>query len=229
VHGASPLTAWEKDGDKHLLHTPGGRLRAEQVVIATNGYSTERLLQPVQARILPVLSSIIVTRPMDAEEKAACNLVSSDVMIDTRKLRPYFRRLPDDRLLLGGRGSQGDTPGQQARQKDDLLRMIKRKFPALCNLTVDYFWSGWVNISSDFMPHIHRWEDDPSVFYAMGYNGTGVALAIHAGKRLVENMGGNDVALPLPLGTALPRFPLPAFRRFGRQAMIQWYRYRDRR
>ena len=229
VHVASPVTAWDKDGDKHVLRTPGGRLRADQVVIATNGYSTERLLKPVRARTLPVLSSIIVTRPMTAEEKAACNLLTSHVMLDTRKVRPYFRRLPDDRLMLGGRGSPGDAPGQQARQKDALLAILKCKFPALQDITVDYFWGGWVNISYDFMPHIHRCEDDRSVFYAMGYNGTGVASAILAGKRLAESMGGNEMTIPPPLRTALPRFPLPAFRRLGQQAMVQWYRYHDSR
>ncbi len=229
VHSASPLTAWHKDGDKHVLQTPGGRLRADQVVIATNGYSTERLLKPVRARTLPVLSSIIVTRPMTAKEKADCNLLTSHVMIDTRKLRPYFRRLPDDRIMLGGRGSLGDAPYQQARQKDALLRIIKRKFPALHDITVDYFWGGWVNISYDFMPHIHRCEEDRSVLYAMGYNGTGVPLSILAGKRLAQNMGGNAMAIPSPLRTALPRFPLPAFRRLGQWAMVNWYRYQDSR
>ncbi len=229
VHGASPVIALTKDGDKHLLQTPGGRLRADQVVIATNGYSTERLLKPVRARTLPVLSSIIVTRPMTAEEKAACNLATSHVMLDTRKVRPYFRRLPDDRLMLGGRGSPGDAPGQQAKQKDTLLRILNRKFPALHDITVDYFWGGWVNISYDFMPHIHRCEDDRSVFYAMGYNGTGVASAILAGKRLAESMGGDETTVPPPLRTALPRFPLPAFRRLGPQAMVHWHRPHDSR
>ena len=229
VHGGSPLTAWHKDGDKHVLQTPGGRLLADQVVIATNGYSTERLLKPVRARTLPVLSSIIVTRPMTVEEKAAANLVTSHVMIDTRKIRSYFRRLPDDRIMLGGRGSLGDAPDQQARQKDALLQIIKRKFPALRDITVDYFWGGWVNVSYDFMPHIHRCEEDRSVLYAMGYCGTGVAQAILAGKRLAESMSGNETTVPLVLRTALPRYPLPAFRRLGQWAMVNYYRYLDSR
>lgn len=227
VHSASPVTAWHKEDGKHVLQTPGGRLRADQVVIATNGYSTERLLEPVRARTLPVLSDIIVTRPMTAEEKAASNLVTSHVMIDTRKLRPYFRRLPDDRLLLGGRGSLGDSPNQQARQKDALLRILKRKFPALDSITVDYFWGGWVNISYDFIPHIHRCEDDETVLYAMGYCGTGVSGAILAGKRLAETMDGNEMTVVPAMRTALPRYPLPAFRRLGQWAMINWYRYQD--
>jgi taurine dehydrogenase large subunit len=229
VHAASPVIGWTREGDKHLLQTPGGRLRADQVVIATNGYSTERLLKPLRARTLPVLSSIIVTRPMTAEEKAACNFVTSHVMIDTRKIRPYFRHLPDGRIMLGGRGSLGDAPDQQARQKDALLRIIKRKFPALHDITVDYFWGGWVNVSYDFMPHIHRCDDDRSVLYAMGYCGTGVATSILAGKRLAEVMGGNEAKIPLPLRGALPPYPLPAFRRLGQWAMVNWYRYLDSR
>jgi glycine/D-amino acid oxidase-like deaminating enzyme len=110
-----------------------------------------------------------------------------------------------------------------------LLRIIKRKFPPLRDITVDYFWGGWVNVSYDFMPHIHRCDDDRSVLYAMGYCGTGVATSILAGKRLAEVLDGNEAKIPLPLRGALPPYPLPAFRRLGQWAMVNWYRYQDSR
>jgi len=229
VHNASPVIRWQKDGAKHVLHTPAGRLRADEIIIATNGYTTERLLKPVRACTLPVLSSIITTRALTAEEIADCNLVTPHVMLDTRMLRSYFRLLPDNRLLMGGRGALGDSVKQQQNQSDALLQIVKHKFPALHNITVDYFWSGWVNISYDFMPHIHRCENDQSVLYAMGYNGTGVSSAILAGKRLAENIEGREMTTLPSLRSALPPFPLPAFRRVGEQAMMQWYRLRDSR
>src|SRR3546814_4219976 len=40
---ASPVTGWRKDGERHLLTTPGGTVRARQVVIATNGYTNDTL------------------------------------------------------------------------------------------------------------------------------------------------------------------------------------------
>ncbi len=227
VHGATPLLGWTRDGDGHVLTTPRARLRARRLVIATNGYTTERLFPPIAGRTLPVLSSIIVTRPMTPEEKAETNFVSTDVMVDTRKVRHYYRRLPDDRILLGGRGAPDDSPAALARDRERLLAALKRKFPALRDIEVEYHWGGWVNISYDFMPRIHRLESDPSVFYAMGYNGTGLATALLAGRRLAERVAGDDQGLLPQLRGPLPRFPMPAFRRLGQRAMVAWFRLRD--
>ena len=40
---ANLLDDWSRDGKRHLLHTPGGTVRARQVVIAGNGYTGDRL------------------------------------------------------------------------------------------------------------------------------------------------------------------------------------------
>ena len=39
----SPVVGWERDGGWHRLVKPGGVLRARRVVVATNGYTPERL------------------------------------------------------------------------------------------------------------------------------------------------------------------------------------------
>ena len=228
VHGASPVVGWSKEGGYHLLVTPGGRVRARRVMLATNGYGGERLHPALRDRILPVLSNIVVTRPMTAQEKADCNLVTTDVMSDTRNLLNYFRRLPDDRIMLGNRGPIAEAPASQARHREVLLGNIRRKFPGLRGITADYFWGGWVAVTYDFMPHVHRAEDDASVHYALGYCGSGVSAALHAGRRLAELLGGNAPVFPL-LDTPLPRIPLAMFRRWSQRALFLWYRLKDER
>jgi taurine dehydrogenase large subunit len=226
VHGASPVTGWAKDGDRHLLACPGGRVRAGTVVVATNGYGQERLHPSLRGRLLPVLSNIIVTRPMTLEEKAACNLVTTDAMSDTRYMLNYFRRLPDDRMMLGNRGPiREDTLSAEAH-KQVLLASLVRKYPPLRDMTVDYFWGGWVAMTRDFMPHIHHAEEDASVHYALGYCGSGVSAALHAGRRLAERIGGGRPVLPV-LDTPVPPIPLAALRRVGQRGLILWYRLQD--
>lgn len=227
LHDGSPVTAIARDGDGHLLTTPGGRVRARIVVLAVNGYGPE-LHPATRGRVLPVLSNIVVTRSMTAAEKAEANFVTSDVMFDTRTLLNYFRRLPDDRILLGNRGPLRDVPATQGRHREALLATIHRKFPALRDITADYFWGGWVAVSLDSMPHVTCAEDDPSLFYAMGYCGTGVSAAVQAGRRLAERIGGGKALLPA-LDKALPRMPFAAFRRLGQAALFRWYRWRDER
>lgn len=68
-HGArvcprTPVSAWRKEGGRHRLSTPGGTVIASRVLVATNGYTPEGLAPSwLGGRVLPALSSIIVTRP----------------------------------------------------------------------------------------------------------------------------------------------------------------------
>jgi len=228
VHGASGVLTWKKDGRTHVLGTPHGTVRARTVIMATNGYTPEHLHTDLRGTLLPVLSHIIVTRPMTAEEKKASGFQSRHLLTDTRNLLYYWRRLPDDRILFGGRGQITEVPGGRERQRDFLLSELRAKLPALRDITVDYDWWGWVCLTADFLPHIHCAKDDPSVHYALGYQGSGVSYALYAGKLLAQRVAGDgpcDAAYPVT--TALPRFPFPSLRRIGQRAMFHWYRMRD--
>ena len=117
----------------------------------------------------------------------------------------------------------------RAVQRDFLLAELKRKAPALDAITVDYDWAGWVCITADAMPYIHHAEDDPTVVYALGYQGSGVALALHAGKILADRLGGRPVPDLPPAFSPLPRFPLAALRRTAQRAAFRWWRFMDER
>lgn len=227
AHPASPVSAIRRDGDARILETPGGRVRAGKVALALNGYGPE-FHASTRGRILPVLSDIVVTRPMTADEKAEANLVTSHMMSDTRELLNYFRRLPDDRIMLGSRGPLRPTKRALDAHRAELLATIRRKFPALREITADYFWGGWVAITLDGMPHIATAEDDARLHYAMGFNGTGVSAATQAGRRMAGAMMG-DAQIQPALSGAIPRMPFAAFRRLGQAAAFHWLRWRDER
>jgi len=230
VHAASPVTGWVKRGGEHRLTTPNGLVRAKTVVLATNGYTPQQLHPAVRGRLFPVLSHIIVTRPLAAEEIRATNFVTRHVLTDTRNLLYYWRRLPDDRVMFGGRGLISDAPGMNVRQRDFLLSELKAKLPGLDKITVDYDWHGWVCLTRDFLPHIHHAEDDATVQYALGYQGSGVSLSLYAGKLLAQRVAGADIEHPIPpTTTPLVRFPLHGLLRRVQTAMYRWYRYRDNR
>ncbi len=230
VHSASPVLGWEKQNETHALATPYGTVRARQVVIATNGYTPEHLFPCLRGATLPVLSHIIVTRPMTQREKEASGFVTDHVLTDTRNLLYYWRRLPDDRILFGGRGLITDSAGNHARQRDFLLAELKRKLPALGNIEVEHDWWGWVCLTADFLPHVYHADDDASVHYAIGYQGSGVAYGLHAGRLLARRVAGDEEGAAIPsTSTPLPRFPFAALRRAGQRAMYLWYRYLDNR
>ncbi len=229
VFSACPVVGWSKDGDRHLLATPAGRVRARHVVLATNGYTAEGLHGATNRRLLPVLSHIIVTRPMTPAEKAEAAFHTSHVLTDTRTVLYYFRRLPDERIMFGGRGQIVDSPATRATQRDFLLAELKRKAPALGAITVEYDWAGWVCITADAMPHIHHAEDDPTVVYALGYQGSGVSLSLYAGQILADRLGGRATPDLAPAFSPLPSFPLAALRRTAQRAAFLWWRFKDER
>ncbi len=209
----SPVVEWRREGSEHVLVTPRGAVRARTVIMATNGYTAEGLHPFFRGRLLPATSNIIVTRPLTAAEWRDVGMLTTQVYSDTRKLLFYWRRLPDDRLLFGGRAGVLDTPAGRSRCRRRLEAHVAAKWPALRGVASEYFWSGKVCLSYALMPHVTRAAGDPSVDSALAYQGSGVAMSTYCGGLVADLVAGKDVPRDTPLTSAtLPRFPLPFLR-----------------
>ena len=227
LHGASPVIGWDRDGARHLLRTPGGTVRAKQVLIATNGYTGDRLNPWTAGRLLPVLSNIIVTRPLTEAERRSVSWRTHLKIYDTRNLVFYYRLLPDNRILFGARGGITDNEAGHRYRKAWLERRLREMFPPLAGLATEYFWHGWVCAAYDKNPHIGT-TDDPTVHYALAYIGVGVALATLAGRLAARRMAGEaGVDYGPLLGSPLPRFPFPMFRRFYQRLAYAGFAIKD--
>jgi glycine/D-amino acid oxidase-like deaminating enzyme len=209
----SPVVEWRRDGGWHRLATPGGTVRARRVVVATNGYTPEALHPFFRGRLLAATSNIVVTRPLTAAEWDAVGMLRAQTYSDTRKLLFYWRRLPDDRLLFGGRAGVVNSEATLGRRRRRLEGWMAGKWPALAGVGSDYFWHGQVCLSADLTPHVGAVDGDPSVVYALAYQGSGVAMATYCGGLAADLAAGKDVPRDTPLTAAgLPRFPVPALR-----------------
>ena len=225
----SPVVAWRREGSDHLLVTPTGTVRARRVVVATNGYTPEHLHPFFRGRVLPAASNIVVTRPLTEAEWHAVGMLTTQVYSDTRNLLFYWRRLPDGRLLFGGRAGVLDTPWGLRRRRRSLESAIAGMWPVLRGVGSDYFWYGNVCLSYDLMPHVSVVEEDPSVAYAMAYLGSGVALASHCGSLAADLVVGKAISRDTPLTAAgLARFPLPFLRRAYLAGAYVAYGLKDR-
>ncbi|WP_057830839.1 NAD(P)/FAD-dependent oxidoreductase [Colwellia sp. TT2012] len=236
IYCDSPVENWQqqtshKAGQQsqtlQILHTPNGIVKAKKVVIATNGYSAKNFHPLIKSKTLPVLSQIIVTQPLTTAQLAACNFLTSNVIMDTRALKYYYRKLPDNRILFGGRGAITGKNATDPYYAKRLLAVLKTSFPALDSLRYDYAWSGWLCMSLDDMPHVYQ-NEQRNVFYAMGYCGSGVSFSVQAGKRLAQKVAG--VTVPnLPIyQTPLTTFPFAPFRRVGQWGYFQYGKVKDR-
>jgi len=146
--------------------------------------------------------------------------------MDTRALKYYYRKLPDNRILFGGRGAITGKGAEDPYFSQRLLAVLKTNFPALENIKYDYTWSGWLSMALDDLPHIFQ-NEQRNVFYSMGYCGSGVSFSVQAGKRLAQKVAGQSTPnLPL-YQKALPKFPFAPFRRIGQWGYFQYGKVKD--
>jgi taurine dehydrogenase large subunit len=228
VHPSSPVTGWETRDGIHYLTTPGGVVRARAVGIATGAYTAPGLHSSLTNRYFPVLSNSIVTAPLTRQQIEACNFLTKEVITDTRTLRFYYRKLPDNRVQIGSRSAITGSDASNPRHLQILIDGLHRKFPALKGIPIDYSWWGWVDVSHDMMPRIFQPDPRQTVYYALGYGGNGVMYSAQAGRRMAQRIAGRNAGLDLPIFTSpLPGEFFAPFRRVGQRMLYHWYHLRD--
>lgn len=221
----TPVTSVIREGEGYLLLTRSGSVRCKRVIVATNGYTDLMPLQlGLDRRIVPVASSVIATSPL-TDAMLANILPEGHLLTDTRKLTNYFRRLPGNRLLYGGRG---DLHG---RDRPDSFRglemLLVKTLPQLADCQIEYRWSGKVAVTLDNFPHLG--ELSPGLFFAMGYGGRGVALAQLLGKYVARLATGQAVSAGPMRANAFAPIPFHSLRRPAMQVMAGYYQWKDAR
>lgn len=234
LHAHSEVLDWTREGQFHLLRTARGSVRSRYVIFATNGFMPEHLRGDFQARPLPLISAIVVTRPMSDEELAQHRWTTESPAINSRNLMNYFRLLPDKRFLFGGRGHASGSSGGSAHNFERLTGLMRRIWPQWRDVSIDHRWHGFVCFTRRLTPSIGRLDDDPSIYFGFGYHGNGVNTATWTGERLALWLGKSGMAgsrpsnLPALVQGLSPRFPLAALRLHYLRARIGWLSMKDR-
>ena len=191
----------------------------------------EGLNPAFDGRWLPIISAIIVTRPLAAAELARHRWQNLETFSTARDVLNYFRVLPDGRFLFGGRGtSLGDPDGERIAYRD-LSRTLARLFPAWSDIEIEYRWHGLICFTARLVPTLGHLPDDPSAWFAYGYHGNGVSEATWSGRQLADWIGRGQPPAGLPAAVrGLPkRFPLPALRKHYFQLALALAKWRDAR
>lgn len=186
---------------KVTLATARGPLVADGALLATNGYTGPEF-PALRRRVVPVGSYVVATGRLDSAVTRAL-LPRARVMSDTRHLLHYFRLSADGRIIFGGRASF--TPTALARGAAILTSGMRRVFPTLVTVPIEYAWAGNVCFSRDRMPHAGRLD---GVHYAVGYAGHGVALSTWLGARMGDALAGRA---PVPELTGVPLRTIPLY------------------
>ena len=226
----SAVTEVSAQVDGWMLRVNGHKLRADQVIIATNGYSAEDVPPWLAGRYMPGQSNVIVTRPLSDAEIGAAGWTSDQMAYDTRNLLHYFRLMPDRRFLFGMRGGLLTGAKAEARAALKIRADFDAMFPAWRDVETAHSWSGMVGLARDMLPFVGAVPEHRGLWAAMCYHGNGVAMGTYSGALLAQLVQGYtpDMLYPKALQTPLRRFELGRFRRAAMPFAYAGFAFADR-
>lgn len=223
IYTQSPFISLHRVGSGWRITTPRGSVTAGQVVFATGAFTGDLLGQQTQREIIPVRAYQAISQPLSPEILSQI-LPGGQPLNDTRRMFSGVRIWPDGRLHVGLDGplfrhhASGWLNGATQR-----LQMM---FPPLTTLIWDYHWAGWVDMTVDHYPRLHRLA--PGVLAAYGFSGRGVAIGTLMGRDLAAlARGDEEERLVHPLSDVRPLW-FHAFHRPLVNSLTARYRLEDR-
>jgi glycine/D-amino acid oxidase-like deaminating enzyme len=216
------------------LETDRGRVTADVVVRATEGYTAQ--LDGARRDLVPMYSLMVATAPLPDALWEEIGLHDRATFSDKRHLVIYGQRTADGRLAFGGRGapyhfgsrvdpSFDEDPGVHAMLRRSLVDL----FPGIRGVEFTHAWGGNLAIPRDWYPSVH-YDRRAGFARAGGYVGDGVATANLAGRTLAAEILDRDSDLrSLPwVGRRSPRWEPEPLRWLGVNAGTLAFRVADR-
>jgi len=224
-HGARLVEFAEVTRIKHLnqgflLETTKGEIKTDQVLLATNGYTT-RVTPKIRQGIFPAGSYIIVTEPLPAELLAELAPTGRNFE-DLRTFLNYFCLTADNRVLIGGRSSLSTDLDLQVSAQHLHQRLLEI-WPQTSGYEITHAWTGKLGISFDRMPHAGQLD---GMWFANGYCGHGLANGSLLGYEMGQVMAGRrEKSLIMDLKT--PRYFFASLDKLFIPPVSLWFRYLD--
>lgn len=189
----NPVVGTEKRSNGNwLVTTPKHAVEAKSVLIATGG-SGPGPFGWFRRRIVPVGSFAVTTEPL-SEQLIADLFPGKRSYVTSKNIGNYFRLTADNRLLFGGRARFAvSNPRSDLKSGEVLRKALDDMFPQLASTRIDYCWGGTVDMSADRLPKV---GEHNGMFYAMGYSGHGVQMAVHMGEVMADMIEGKNTACP---------------------------------
>jgi gamma-glutamylputrescine oxidase len=158
---------------------------ARHVLLCTNAYSA--LIDPYfVGKVIPTRAQCLVTEPLDEPVLNTCGYSDYGFM--------YYRMTFDNRLLIGGGRKQNktlenDTTDDRTNEavQGILERYLKERFPEV-TAPISRRWAGIMGFTADGLPLVGTLPDKPSVGFAVGFNGHGLAMGAATAERAVDMM-----------------------------------------
>jgi glycine/D-amino acid oxidase-like deaminating enzyme len=168
-----------RSGAGWKVSAEAANINARHIVLCTSAYDFT-LYPRVSRAMQPVATYVMVTQPM--KELLDSAISTPACIADTRRAANYYRRLPDGRLLWGGRiTTRQSAPFHLA---DMMRRDMLSVYPQLRAAETSDAWTGLMGYALHSMPLIGEVEDGlwmATAFGGHGLNTTAMAGCLIAG------------------------------------------------
>lgn len=226
IHETSPVTGWGREGESWHVRTPEGSVRSRALILATNAYTDHVTGGPasrISRGIVPVLSWQMSTAPLGDNLRAKV-LPGRQAVSDTRGDLRFFRYDARNRMITGGAVIGSWRAAERVKAK--AAARLAEAFPEMGAPEMTHVWSGYVGMTWDRFPRVHRLGPDGWTW--IGCNGRGVALAVSIGREIAAAVTGTPLSeLALPLSEPSP-LPFHAVARRVAPAYLAWLKRKDR-
>ena len=229
IHAHCPVLRLERTGAGFVLETAHGKVQADHLISATNGY-TDTAQAWLRRRLVPVISEIIVT------ENLGSNFINSlmpkrTMFGEDKEVGFYYRSTPDgQRILLGGRRMHAKDAIAQTRLHKGLASI----FPELASARIDHYWAGNVVFPFDQMPKLAVHD---GIIYPTGFCGSGTVWAHWLGRKAAlmilgaeadENTSNQHAAATNFAGLPMHTLPFYTGDPWFMPLAMSYYRLRDK-
>jgi gamma-glutamylputrescine oxidase len=188
------VTNLTRDGGRIEVTTDHGTITANAGIMGVDAISWRRGFDPWRERVITVSMQTV---PVSSDALAALGL-GADEAFYTVDMPLLWGRVMPDRSLLVGRETQPfpSHPGAQglgnglAEAGTRLLRRIRGLHPTLTTIERQRLWAGPLARTAAGHPIIAEDPFVPSLVWAGGYGGQGIAQAFTLGARAAEEVMG---------------------------------------
>ena len=215
VHEGTAVEAIEPHAGGVQLRTADGTVRAERVLLATNAWTRDLPIAP-QRIVAPVWVTLAETEPIDPDRIAASGWTSRAGVYTQHMILESYRLTKRGTIVYGSRNVQAPRGRVATRKPDaavveDITRGFHDRFPSLADVAPRRAWGGWIAMTPSWLPVAG--DAAPNVFYAVGYNGHGLAQAPYLGTLMADRIAGDEPHEHLrTVWRERPRFaPAPLF------------------
>jgi len=168
------------------------------LVLATNAWLSA--IPELHPYLYVVSSQVIATAPApDVLERIGWTDGAS--ICDAQHHVLYYQRTSEGTVIFG-RGTGGIAYGDRIDDRfnrggdrgADNIRELHRVYPELKDVPVLCDWSGPIDCTAEHLPVFGHLKDHANIFYAMGFNGTGIAQTPVAGRIMASLVLARDDA-----------------------------------